>query len=215
MDSSVCVCFSFSLSLSGTTGFYRRSMNPQGAGSAAIGAANKHVYKSRAGLFDVDYIGHMNNAAYLTHAEYARWEMTAQNGMLQTVASNGFFFIVSGTFIRYRRDIRPIFQSFQVDTFVSGVDERNIWISHNFRLSEEDRVRAQLMVQAVVLQKGKVVDPRHFLVQDCGFDADLVGSVTLPDGAQVNQKDILDQYLELDDAMRTAAAIDDARPREK
>lgn len=41
-----------------------------------------HIYTSRAGLFDVDLMFHMNNASYLTHAELARWEWTAFGGTL-------------------------------------------------------------------------------------------------------------------------------------
>ena len=42
-----------------------------------------HIYTSRAGIFDVDIMGHMNNASYLQHAELARWEM-ASSGWYQT-----------------------------------------------------------------------------------------------------------------------------------
>lgn len=33
---------------------------------------NFHSYQARAGVFDVDYLGHMNNASFLAHCEMAR-----------------------------------------------------------------------------------------------------------------------------------------------
>jgi acyl-CoA thioesterase FadM len=87
-----------------------------------------HVYTARAGLFDVDYLGHMNNASSLTHAEYARWEMTATNGALQTMYNTNTHFMVASTAIRFRRQVRPIFRTFQVQTTLGGIDERNFWM---------------------------------------------------------------------------------------
>ena len=37
----------------------------------------------------------MNNAAYLAHAEYARWEWTAETGALETMYKNNINFIAT------------------------------------------------------------------------------------------------------------------------
>ena len=47
------------------------------SGFGGGGYSNPHIYESKCGIFDIDIFGHMNNAAYLNHAEYARWELTA------------------------------------------------------------------------------------------------------------------------------------------
>jgi hypothetical protein len=37
-----------------------------------IGAANAYWYEGYVALFAVNYLGHLNNAAYLLHCEYAQ-----------------------------------------------------------------------------------------------------------------------------------------------
>ena len=93
-----------------------------------FGLDNPHVYSARAGLFDVDSFGHVNNAAYLTHAELARWEHGASNGLIQNFYDHGVGFYAVSTAVRYRRQIRPLFRKFQVDTTIAGIDDRNLWM---------------------------------------------------------------------------------------
>lgn len=179
-----------------------------------IGPQNPHIYRARVGLFDVDYVGHMNNAAFLSHAEYARWEMGAASGMLQKMMSDEIFFYVTGNFVRYRREVRPLFQSFVVETYVSAMDDRNLWFSHNFRYSETDRILTEILAQTVVVRRGKVLNPRDFLVNECGYDEGLIESLTWPDGTLVSHADVLDNFRKLDDTMRMVAADDDAKHKQ-
>jgi acyl-CoA thioesterase FadM len=87
-----------------------------------------HIYESRVGVLDADYMGHMNNASTLTHAELARWEMTATSGALNTMYRTNTHFMVASSAVRYRREVRPIFRKFQIETVVGGIDDRNIWM---------------------------------------------------------------------------------------
>jgi acyl-CoA thioesterase FadM len=87
-----------------------------------------HKYHARVGVFDVDYLGHMNNAAFLSHAEYARWEMTAANGLVQAMYKTNTHFMVSSASCRYRAEVRPLFRKFEVQSMVGGMDEKNIWM---------------------------------------------------------------------------------------
>jgi acyl-CoA thioesterase FadM len=80
------------------------------------------------GVFDVDYLGHMNNAAFLSHAEYARWEMTAANGLVQAMYKTNTHYMVSSVSCRYRAEVRPLFRKFEVQSMVGGMDEKNIWM---------------------------------------------------------------------------------------
>jgi len=140
-----------------------------------------HVYKSRAGWLDVDYLGHMNNAAFLSHAEYARWEMSAANGLLTAMLNSKTHFVVASSFVRYRQELRPIFRKFEVESRVAALDRRNIWILQNFVVTQKKKktkghtgdgdgdgtskkLCAQLVVQgvAVDLKQRKPIDPRVF-----------------------------------------------------
>lgn len=172
-----------------------------------------HSYYARAGLFDVDYLGHLNNAAYLSHAELARWELTAQNGMLKTMFRYGMNFLVASTSIRFRREVRPLFRKFQIDSSLVAMDHRHVWMIHNFRYPIEghNRIRAQVIVQGVVTQwkKPGVIDPREFFRDICGFDTDLVDSLTYPGIGNETTTQLLERYVSLEDSFRNAASEDD------
>ena len=58
-------------------GFFRR-----GEHSPTMGITTPHIYQARAGIWDVDIYAHMNNAAFLTHSELARWQLSASGGLL-------------------------------------------------------------------------------------------------------------------------------------
>jgi hypothetical protein len=100
----------------------------QQSSSKNAGIGNPHKYHARVGVFDVDYLGHMNNAAFLSHAEYARWEMTAANSMLQAMYKTNTHFMVSSASCRYRAEVRPLFRSFEVQSIIGGLDDKNLWL---------------------------------------------------------------------------------------
>ena len=93
-----------------------------------IGYSNPYVYNSKCGIFDIDVFGHMNNASYLNHAEYARWELTSYNGLMETMYRTNAFFIVTSQSIKYRREIAPLFRKFQIDTYVGNIDSTSLWM---------------------------------------------------------------------------------------
>ena len=192
----------------------RRADGATVAAMSGIGSDNPHVYTARAGFWDVDYLGHMNNAMYLSHAELARWEWTAYNGMLAAISKRNMTFLVKGSCIRYRQEIRPIFRKFQVDSCIEGLDEKHLWISQKFRYSSDDRVRAQVLVQGVAVKGREVLDPRIFL-KDIGMDSDTVDSLSLPNVPNATVEAMLERYSALEDSMRAQASEDDKRHQKK
>ena len=93
-----------------------------------VGIVSHHKYNARVGLFDVDYLGHLNNAAFLNHAEYARWQMTASNKILPVMYKTKTNFMVSSASCRYRAQVRPLFRKFQVQSIIAGLDDKNFWM---------------------------------------------------------------------------------------
>jgi acyl-CoA thioesterase FadM len=173
-----------------------------------------HVYTGRAGLLDLDYLGHMNNAAYLTHAELSRWQMTAQNGMLQKGFRHNCYFIVTSNTIRYRKEIR--FGRFTIETSFMGMDDRTLWGVHNFYVPETNtaktiasgskkRIRAQVLVKAAVLQGKTVMKPRDFLSNVLQMDQDLIDKQLAFYGDE-SFLEMVRNYDALEDSMRSAAA---------
>lgn len=193
-------------------GLVKRRNDPNSS-LIGVGSANPYVYKARAGLFDVDYLGHLNNAAYLSHAELARWEMIAYNGVLDDMVKNKVNFMVASTSCRYRREIRPLFRQFQIDTSVAGLDDRNIWMTHNFRypIPGRSRIRAQIIVRGVAVQGREIIDPRAFFRDMVGIDKDVVERVTMPHVSLGEVEKLLEHYIGLEESLRDVAAKDDLR----
>jgi len=197
--------------------------------------APPHIYHGRAGLFDVDYLGHMNNASSLTHAEYARWNWTAQTGMLTRLMKADTHFMVTSAAVRFRRQIRPFGRKFQVQTKLEAIDDDTFWVYQTFRYPElnNDRIRTQVVIKGVATQKGKVVSPRLVLEDLMDIPRDVVDTMMIDninstnamtkelddDGGgggggenyeyQQSIQSLLTCYQRFDECFRDAAAADD------
>jgi acyl-CoA thioesterase FadM len=189
-------------------GLVKRQTSPE----RNVGLTDAHIYTARAGLFDVDYLGHLNNAAYLSHAELARWEMTSHNGLLAAMMKNNIAFLVAGSAVRYRREIRPIFCRFQIETTVAGLDNNNnIWIMQNFRypIKGQDRILAQVLIRGMAVQGRTVINPRHLFVDLCEMDETVVDKLIMPNVSDDAIESLLEKYADLEDQFRQVAALDD------
>lgn len=195
-------------------GLARRRTNLGQAHIGGIGTNNPYVSYNRVGIFDCDYLMHMNNAAYLSHAEYARWELCAYNGLMESMYKDNVHFVVGGTMVRFRREIRPVFRAFQVHTVLARVDERCLWMFHTFRYApggkDPGRIRAQVLCQGMAIQDRKVIDPRVYLKESVGLDAEIVDSISAEGGSgDTTMEELMDKYGELEDYFRKTAAEDD------
>ena len=205
-------------------GLAKRRSAGKTASLGGIGADNPYVSTGRAGLFDTDYLLHMNNAAYLSHAEYARWELCAYNGLLSSMFHDKVNFMVGGTAIRFRREIAPIFRQFEVHSFVARLDERHLWIYHAFRYppggKDPGRIRAHMVCQGLAIQGRTVLDPRMYLKDMVGIDADAVDALSSSSsssdggpGGATNEHDIfaelMDKYSAMEAVFKAATAKDD------
>src|SRR5210317_463668 len=144
-----------------------------------------HIYTSRAGIFDVDIMGHMNNASYLQHAELARWEMASFAGFLTAGFKTKTFFIVTSSMLRFRREIVPL-KRFDIESRLVRLDDRNLWVYQTFhhrvdgssqnnelKKSNEEggevrgKILAQILTQAVFAHPKKgVVNPHSWLEEN-------------------------------------------------
>ena len=199
--------------------------NNNNSSFVGMGPQHVHTYYARAGLLDVDYLGHMNNASYLAHAELARWEWCATNGLLPVMMmQGGVHFVVAGAQIRYRKELRPLWTRFQIDTHVCGLDDRTIWISQKFRYAHHSRrVLAQMMVQGVAIQEGNyVLNPCDFFTERVGVPKEMVEALRLPHQTTNNGTPntnmmmmIIEKYRDLDQALKEDASFDDQEQQRK
>lgn len=170
-----------------------------------------HTYIGHVGLFDVDYLGHMNNASYLNHAEYARWEWTAETGMLKTFFEKKTEFIVTSATVRYRREMKPLFRKFQVQTSLCGVNDRSFSIYQAFRYPGKGgvhKVRAQVLISGVVRRGRTLINPKEFLIEEGGVDPENVDALSKGDACM---DEVFLKASELDELLKESAAADDVR----
>jgi len=198
-----------------------------------------HIYSSRAGILDVDAMGHMNNASYLQHAELARWEWGAFGGSLAQSLKTQTFFLVTASMIRFRREIGP-WQRFDIETRLVGLDNRNLWVYQTFHHhvdgsktrdftngGNEDKmgktggkILAQILTQAVLAKSGKgVIDPRPWLEDNCIYSREILDEIS--NQKRHNEMDsIFDEktkrFLHLEDILRSSAAsYDEKVPKQR
>ena len=157
-----------------------------------VGTADvPHIYTSRAGIFDVDLNGHMNNAAYLQHAEFARWEWGAYEGFLARGFETKTFFILSASMIRFRREIPPM-KRFDIESRFVGLDDRNMWVYQTFHHHDDDgsshklkqleanssrrgKILAQILTRAVFAQPARgVVNPHSWLEENSMYSKEVL-----------------------------------------
>jgi acyl-CoA thioesterase FadM len=198
-------------------GYFRHRMGlslPDGspATHSGFGPSHPHIYHARANLFDVDYLGHMNNAAYLAHAELARWEWIASSGMLPSMIKHNIAFLVTASTIRYRKEIRPVYRKFQVQSYVAGLDDKHMWIYQTFRhyanhQQGDDRIRAQYLLQGVAIQGRTVLNPKDYFRNIVGVDASMMDELAMK--KTPTMEEIIQRFEDLDQSFRVAASEDD------
>jgi acyl-CoA thioesterase FadM len=181
-----------------------------------IGSDNPHIYSAKMGVFDVDYMGHMNNASYLSHAEYSRWQMCAENGVISAMWNHSIHFVVLGSSIRYRKEVRPLFRAFRIETTISAIDDANFWIVHNFRHQSDPknkRIMAQVLVQGAAIQGRNRVDPADLLIDHVGVEKPIVDALKLSSfsTASPSEAEVIHTYKALQQSFQETASNDDSK----
>lgn len=114
---------------------------------------------------DLDVLGHMNNGKYLTLMDVGRMDLMLRSGFWRTVRSRGWYPVVAGQTITYRRSLR-LGQRFDLHTRVLGFDDRWVFMEQTFRRG--DVVVAHAVVRARFLKEsgGSVSHDELFALTD-------------------------------------------------
>lgn len=112
--------------------------------------------KFRAGLFDIDFNMHVNNARYMVFMEKARWDHPIQTNTWDLMVKEKLNFIVAGIEMGYIREI-PFAKQFEVQTHYLGWDEKYVYLEQRFVV--EGKIYAYGLVKAVFFQKGRLALP--------------------------------------------------------
>mmetsp|Transcript_37778 Transcript_37778/g.121221 ORF Transcript_37778/g.121221 Transcript_37778/m.121221 type:complete len:159 (+) Transcript_37778:104-580(+) len=117
------------------------------------------VVLKRAHLMDCDFFLHVNNAMVFRLSELCRWRLLSASGLLGTVWSKKWGFLVAEQSCVYRRQI-PMARRFTIATTVaSSNDDKWLHYTHIF-MSLDGEELATTKVRAVLkLPNGKTVAP--------------------------------------------------------
>eukprot|EP00977_Amphora_coffeiformis_P020479 scaffold8300_cov171-Amphora_coffeaeformis.AAC.4 len=124
-------------------------------------------------------------------------------------------FLVGGNTVRYRREVRPLWRKFEIHSHVAHLDERHFWIYHAFRYPSDGkdpgRIRAQVLCQGLAVQNGQVLDPRKYLVDKIGFDADRVEALggSGPEHPSDTMEELMEKFMAMEKVLKKAATEDD------
>jgi acyl-CoA thioesterase FadM len=94
---------------------------------------------------DIDVYPEMNNGRFWTLMDLGRYDLAFRMGLMQMARRRGWFFVVAGGSIRYRRRLPP-FARFVLRTRLVGHDGRWFYFVQEF--VHRDRIAAQAVVRA-------------------------------------------------------------------
>jgi acyl-CoA thioesterase FadM len=108
---------------------------------------------------DIDTNLHLNNGRYLTIADLGRTDLLLRMGLIKLVLQEGLQPMLSGSAIRYRREIRP-FQPFRLESSIIGWRGSSFVIQHRFVIRGKD---GQDQTATLALVRGGLYDKKRRL----------------------------------------------------
>lgn len=104
---------------------------------------------------DLDLLRHVNNGVYLSLMDIGRVDMLVRTGAQRTVAARGWYPVLVGATIRFRRSLQ-LGERFEIITRVLGWDDRVVYLEQVFERrhgSGEPEVVAEAVVAARFLKR--------------------------------------------------------------
>lgn len=108
---------------------------------------------------DLDTNLHMNNGRYLTIADLGRTDLLLRMGLIKLVLKEGLQPMLSGSAIRYRRELRP-FQAFRLESSILCWRGTSFVMQHRFVIKGKD---GQDQTAAIALVRGGLYDKKRRL----------------------------------------------------
>lgn len=80
---------------------------------------------------DLDVLRHMNNGVYLSILDLGRTDLMIRSGFAKKISAAGWYPVVAGQTISYKRSLK-LWQPFEVQTRMLGIDERAFFLEQTF-----------------------------------------------------------------------------------
>lgn len=128
--------------------------------------------KFRVWPLDLDTNLHLNNGRYLTIADLGRADLLTQTGLWKEVLKQGLMPMLSGSAIRYRRELKP-FQAFTLESRIVCWRATTFVMEHRF---VTQNAKGETITAAIALVRGGLYDrkkrqfvPAARLVEMAGY----------------------------------------------
>jgi acyl-CoA thioesterase FadM len=105
---------------------------------------------------DIDTNLHMNNGRYLTIADLGRTDLLLRMGLAKIVLKEGLQPMLSGSAIRYRRELKP-FQAFRLESCILCWRGTSFVMQHRFVIAGKD---GKDQTAAIALVRGGLYDKK-------------------------------------------------------
>ena len=125
---------------------------------------------------DLDILNHMNNGKYLSIMDIARFDMMQRNGVWQLFKEEGWYPVVVGQTISYRKSLNPWMQ-FWIESKILGYDDQAVYMEQRFVRPDAKRqpeVFARAYVRARILRRSGGVVSVPELIEKTGADPALL-----------------------------------------
>lgn len=99
---------------------------------------------------DLDALGHMNNGKFLSIMDLGRLDLMVRSGLWRVFSSRGWYPVVAGQSITYRRSLNPG-QRFDLYSRFVGVHDTWVYVDQTFAVGTT--VHAHAVVRARFLRK--------------------------------------------------------------
>jgi len=129
---------------------------------------------------DLDVLNHMNNGKYLSIMDVARFDMTQRDGTLAMFKREGWYPVVVGQTISYRKSLSP-WKRFWIESRILGFDDQAVYIEQRFVRPDAQRrpeIYARAYVRARILRRSGGVVPVAEVIEKSGADP---ASLVVPD----------------------------------
>ena len=123
---------------------------------------------------DLDLLMHVNNGMYFSYMDFGRWNMIFSNGIYSFSRSRGWYSVVAGETIRFKRSLK-LWDKFTIETRVQGNDDKYFYISQNFMCRGE--LMASGLVKVRFLKESGGTVPATLVVREFGEEPRIPGKI--------------------------------------
>ncbi len=104
---------------------------------------------------DLDLLMHVNNGVYFSFMDFGRWDMIFRNGSYDLAKDNGWYSVVAGETIRFKRSLQ-LWDKFTLKTKIIGHDDKYFFIEQTFLLKDKEMARGMVKIRFLKKSGGTV-----------------------------------------------------------